>query len=222
MNINDFFSTVQSYEELYHVAEKATPHHSFFGSRFITVQGYQGQLPLDAIMERVLQLEKKNIEFNETERKYGQFIVKKIDWIYEKSDEQVRASNIFSQLFVYLNDIFFYILPKNRHISWVREDWKMGFTDLFFEYYTRRQFLKAFWITPEVARQSGWDLGFKVSSSKPDRWSVNKAEKVSFFDLLKSVTFLVISHTDDEDSWLHGKIEWSNGFNWRVESNCQL
>lgn len=203
MGTTDFFPKVRSYEELYHLANKSIPQHSFFGSRYITIEGCQRELSLDTLTERLLQLVNKNTEFSEVERKYGKLIAKKINWIYEKSDKQVMSSNFLTRILVYLNDILFYIFPKNRHLSWAKWSWQVGFDDSVFEYYTRNQFQKAFWISPEVAKESGWDLGFRTSGSTPERWRVYMAKELSLFDLLKTITYRVFLQRNDINTWIH-------------------
>ncbi|KIC71639.1 hypothetical protein DB41_AT00020 [Neochlamydia sp. TUME1] len=63
MGIKKILESVSSFTELKPLACKAKVHVSFWGTRYITVLGYEGTLPIDALAGKVLELVKKKSSF---------------------------------------------------------------------------------------------------------------------------------------------------------------
>ena len=136
MKINECLEKTQSFAELRKIVEKSQPNLSFFGSRYITVEGYEGTLPINSLAKRVLEIRNKDFEFDEIERSHGHYIVHKINEIHNKSELQIEQSNRFTWLLTNVQIIFLCTLDE-------RGDWDYDISRTF-ELYTKQQFQKVF------------------------------------------------------------------------------
>lgn len=153
MKIENIFAEIQSYEKLCSLTEKAEPKISFWGSRYIVIEGYEGYLDLHSITQCLFQLIEKNYEFNEKERAYGKRIAARIDYIYNKSTEILKTCCCITRVFVFLRNLSIIITPSLT-TYWKQYDGRSSF-----EFYTRQQFYKVFGYQPEDAEKRGIKLG---------------------------------------------------------------
>lgn len=162
MKITDVFAEAQSYETLCALAEEMEPKLSFFGKEYLCTPKYQGYLEPDDITARLFELLKNNLEFNELNRTYGKKISCRINVIYEKSDEILKAANFFTKLLVFLRGICC--------SNFARDEWILNEKRATFEYYTRSQFNRAFGYSPEEAESRG----IRLSEAKglQHRWRI--------------------------------------------------
>ena len=131
---------------------------SFWGSRCIRVDGYEGTLHVDKFAESVMALaHKRNFAFTQAERVTGAEIAKHITRIYNESDDAIAKSNCFTRLCCVVRDFFARYFPcfPLRYVSLVRWHWNGGagaegvmpipiaFSRVF-NYYTQLQFLEIF------------------------------------------------------------------------------
>jgi hypothetical protein len=162
MKIEGFFKTVQSYEKLCEIAEKSVPKISFWGAEYLVVEGYDGYLGIDAIVNRLFEIIKKNYEFNETERFFGKRISSRMNCIYEKSDEIYKTCNIFTRILVFIRGLF--------GPDFTRRAWDLYDEKSVFEYYTKAQFTNVFGYPPEEANERGIRLN-KITDLQ-QRWRI--------------------------------------------------
>lgn len=182
MGIKKILESVSSFTELKPLACKAKVHVSFWGTRYITVLGYEGTLPIDALAGKVLELVKKNPHFDETERECGKAIVYPIDMLYRNSDRMAKIRNCFTRLLLFLRLLPIKIKPRRTDIPWRwREcdspwytfDYTDGYYKVFY-YYTRKQY--------EIAYREplGWSGGHKRLNGLDDNYWSGKGYKYSW------------------------------------------
>lgn len=125
MNIKSVLQEVRTFAELETIVKKAQANLSFWGFRYITVLDYEGTSPIDALAAKVLELVRKNPDFNEVERKHGKTIMRPIDNIYRVSDKLVKKANCLTKFFAKLNSIPNLILSGfRRDVSKLRWHWR--------------------------------------------------------------------------------------------------
>lgn len=104
MDINRVLPTIQTFSDLRPITEQADVHLSFWGSRYLTVNGYEGSLPIDSLVEHLYKMLRQRPNFDDTENRHGIVIENRIDHFYEKSDDLVNHSNCFTMLIVRISD----------------------------------------------------------------------------------------------------------------------
>lgn len=172
MNIKEALTKVQSFEELWPIVEQSNEKLSCLGARYISVHGYEGTLHIDALAERVIAMVRKNFEFTEQERKFGKLIAKKINHIYEENDKRIERSNCFTRILCMIREFLFCpMLPTFGSTRWV---WRAESECFAFEYYTRSQFQSVFGLSPEEAKNQGYQLGYRSRTGDPERWGIIK------------------------------------------------
>jgi hypothetical protein len=179
MDIQAAVSSARSFSELRLIAERAEPHFSFWGSRYVTASGYEGTLDIDALASRTMELlDQFNFEFSLAEHNAGKRLAARIDRIYDEHNDQVDQADCFTRVLDVLRNFpcafFNFLIYGDRGVV-VR--WR-GHSDSnhSFDYYTRMQFQNAFHMSPEEAesrgfiggRRSGWAGG------PPDRWKADE------------------------------------------------
>lgn len=105
MDIKTVLPTIQTFASLRPIVEQADVHLSFFGSRYVTVRGYEGYLTLDAIPKRVFEMLRQQPNIDEQENSHGRALEDRMTRIYERSDELVAQSNCFTWLMVTASDL---------------------------------------------------------------------------------------------------------------------
>jgi hypothetical protein len=158
MNINDRLSAANSFKDLFDIAAKSTPQISFFGSKSISVNGYTGVLNLDDLAASTMKTIEKNFNFTEEERAIGEVLAKRIDKIYEESDELVKMSNIFTRIIhafrKFINDLC--DCGYNTRFYWDCERSN-------FKFYTKEQYQNVFNKLPKSEPH-------RIQTGCPPRW----------------------------------------------------
>ncbi|NGX53429.1 MAG: hypothetical protein K1000chlam4_00140 [Chlamydiae bacterium] len=116
MPIKSVLAAVQSYAEMCVLVRNATAHLSFWGVRYITVEGHKGSLSYDALAARVLDLLKEKPNFDETERRHGKTIAPMIDQLYAQN----HRCHVITYLLFKIRRVFSYIFSNDD----VRILWK--------------------------------------------------------------------------------------------------
>jgi hypothetical protein len=177
MNLQAVVSNASSFSELLPIAERAEPHLSFWGSRYITVAGYEGSIDIDDLASHTLQLLSQfRFEFSLAEHEAGKRLAARIDTIYYEHHRQVDESHCFTRILLALRTwpcaIFNYLAYGDRGMlmKWRGQEQS---NDLF-NYYTRAQFQEAFGMSPEEAERRDyiWDCRPGWEGGPPPRWAV--------------------------------------------------
>lgn len=107
MQLDQVLMNADSYQILDQLIQGSEVELSFFGSRLVSVRGYDGTVSLDALVEKTFALSQPNANFSiETCKAALQSHVKLIDH-YETSDEMIKASwNIFIIFFRNVRSFF--------------------------------------------------------------------------------------------------------------------
>ena len=152
-------SKASSFEEFYKIIQHAEADISFWGNRYLQVKGCSGTVNLDSLPLHVIQILKRHLHFDETERSFGKKIVEKVDRLYSQSDQRLLKRNWVTRL-------FFVIIE-----GWIKcfQGWGYGarfqwrINKEVFNYYTATQYQRAFeWVPkhePDLHRQG-----------EPKRW----------------------------------------------------
>lgn len=176
MEIQTVLSRASSFSDLLHIADRAEPHLSFWGSEFVSVSGYEGTLCIHALAARTLELlQQLNYEFNEAEREQGARLAARVDNIYYNADDLHQNIHCITEIMYILKTIFsfewlFYNSIHTR-TRWQGESWVYRLGPMVqnkdFECYTRSQFQQKFGLSPEEAANRRIDLKRK---DDPPRW----------------------------------------------------
>lgn len=102
-------NNINSFKELYSIAEKVEENISFGGSRFIHIRGFEGKLPIYALSKRMLEIVriiklKRDVILDKTEYEFEKKLTAKINVIYENNDKRTKNKNPLTQLFCALRD----------------------------------------------------------------------------------------------------------------------
>lgn len=87
---------------------------TFWGTRIVTVSGYEGSIPLDDLVRRVSAASRDRCEADDwttVERVAGIEITDKIDHFYSATDTLLSQSNVLTQLFNRINEFTFDLYP---------------------------------------------------------------------------------------------------------------
>jgi hypothetical protein len=133
----------------------------------LTVKGYDGYLPIDAIAQKITDFVKKNPDFNNVERQCGQKISNNILRIYREIDILVYKSNLVTKCLAYLRNIHleglkYYPYHTCSEMRWLWKDMeKYAFSEytypsVFYFYYTKKQYENEF--NCNVADDADWDF----------------------------------------------------------------
>lgn len=175
MEIRASLVEMQTFENLCPLIEKAEEKLSFWGARFVCIPGYDGTVSIDVLSMLVSKIVENNFDFDEKERTYGKKIAERILQMYDNLQNQKERSNFFTQILAEFRMIFSRIHRIENAAQW----WgifRVSKCDGF-DYYTRKQFQKAFVFSPENAKRKGFSLIEKrvnVKKHYPDRWKVVK------------------------------------------------
>ncbi len=167
---------VETFSQLKFIAKKAKARLSPSGKRYIIVRGHEGTLPIDALAAKVLELVKKNPDFDEVERRHGKAIIKSIGSIYMKSYRQIVNAKGLTKFLAKLRGIPYLILSCfSRDYSKIQWNWRYceietEFTSnpdnrgnyRVFELYTKNQYREVFKKEPdeEPIKLHGLDIPY--------------------------------------------------------------
>ncbi|NGX60145.1 MAG: hypothetical protein KR126chlam3_01311 [Chlamydiae bacterium] len=144
---------ISSFKELSATIQQLEPKLSFFGWRYVAE--HNEVLAIDAVAAHMIKLLEQNPHFTENDRPYVKAISEHINRIYKISDNQVKNSNFFTRISVWLRNVISEIFGSCRARWW----WKdcevinqIPYCQVF-EYYTAHQFQEKFKCTPEQAKK---------------------------------------------------------------------
>lgn len=159
MEIQETVSGIQSFSGLLPIAQGAEIKSSFWWGPSVSVSGYEGNLDIEALAGRVIELWKQNnYEFSEVERSSGRLLAKRIDYLYEENDRHWDNTNCLVKTFLIVVGVIYGVICCKIKMA-ERWRWAQGPSQLpndDFEYYTQTQLRTAFGITPEEAKRRGF------------------------------------------------------------------
>lgn len=126
--IQNKLSETQTFDDLYNIARLASPGISFLGTKFITVEGFEGVLPIDALTKKILEFLLQNPGFPIDQNNHFQTrsaLRDCVDRIYDKNDEQVRTANCFTRLLCTLRSYRF-MSPNFTPLRWIWREIETG------------------------------------------------------------------------------------------------
>jgi len=177
MRIDKAIAEAQFFSKLCEIIEKPKVRLTFWGGRYFSVEGYEGEFAIDDLAMRISKMVEKNFEFSEEQRPYGKQISGKIETLYGDLDRLIKKSCWLTRLFATFwrwHSVMPYGFPGE---AWGRWCW-MGKDRYFFDCYTRPQFQRVFGCSPEDAKRK---RGFSLSKihvgmhlNYPERWEINK------------------------------------------------
>lgn len=162
LKIENIINSATSLAPISEIVEKANPEISWLGSCYISANGYQGTIAINALVFRVIEMVEKNPHFSEQERAYGKKIAKHFDRICEQSDFQIKHVNCFTWILIAIRSVFertcFY--GYNPVFEWMEK----GEHELF-DLYTAKQYVNVFGVMPPEEGRA--DI---LQTGLPDRW----------------------------------------------------
>lgn len=124
MDIKQVLPTIETFADLRPIVENADVHLSFWGSRYVTVRGFEGYLLLDDLPEHIFLMLHRRPNSRTEEMNHGVAIQDKINILYDKSDEQVYRGNPFTWAIVRIFELgdelyhMFYLKHWTTRFSW--------------------------------------------------------------------------------------------------------
>jgi len=153
MKIDSVLANTKALSELHKIVATPHVHLSFWGQRYVTIDGFEGSLHIDDLSSWVIEYINQNPHFDEIERASGAVLAKMIDKIYEESDQQVKQSYLITRFFTELRECRFPKGPWNFcHTRWLWSDAEELNVDCYnqvFDFYTHRQFEIKFGFPPD-------------------------------------------------------------------------
>ncbi|NGX60533.1 MAG: hypothetical protein KR126chlam3_01709 [Chlamydiae bacterium] len=104
MHIQRALIGTNTYKDLLKIVENATPGVTYSGCRYITVKGYEGELPINALIQQFddFRFRKRDLDAKEAKHKVYDLIPK----IHKLSDVQVNKCNFITYYLTQLRDFF--------------------------------------------------------------------------------------------------------------------
>ncbi|NGX60534.1 MAG: hypothetical protein KR126chlam3_01710 [Chlamydiae bacterium] len=161
MQIDRALMLARNFDDLLTLANKAQPHLSFWGQRYVTFKGYDGYLNLDALPKKINNLAKqKRYEFTEQERETGKQLHNTYRNVILLSYFQVEMSNWLT---------YFLVAIRNLRGTIVGHQWWLyAKKPRYFEQYNRPQYIQTFGFPPPK----------KKSKYSPPIWRRPSEEKI--------------------------------------------
>ncbi|MGD2168703.1 MAG: hypothetical protein PVI40_00480 [Chlamydiota bacterium] len=122
MEIQSVLSNVQTFDELLPIAERSTPHISFLGKRYIRVEGFEGCLKIQSLVEKVEEIIARRPPWNERTRHSGKLVAREIERIDAQYNNLKMNSNWFSWILLFIRFGFF--LGEGREVNYFLEEIK--------------------------------------------------------------------------------------------------
>lgn len=163
VDIKSALKEIESFAQLKFIVKKAKAKLSPLGKRYIKVGDHEGILPVDALAAKVVELVKKNQDFDEVERKHGKAIIAPLNDIYMVCNLKVGRAKGLTKFLAKLRAIPYLILSCfSRSYSKIQWNWcyceiETEFTSnpdtrgnyRVFDLYTKNQYKNVFNKDPE-------------------------------------------------------------------------
>lgn len=167
MNIYIELNKFCSFETLDPFVQNAKEEISFFGYRYIYVDGYKDVLRIDSLAKRVLEILSENFkfEFDENERAFLKKISNKVDLIYKNNDDRIKQKFLITRIICSFRDWLhnFEQWGYGIRFQWDHENES-------FNYYTESQYFKVFKTNPTTKASL-------IRDGRPNRWCVRKQQE---------------------------------------------
>ncbi len=154
MNLNTFLYATDKFIELEPTIDHVKEDISFWGIRYVYLDGSKDRFPIDILAKRVMELVKsKHFEYSNQERIAGKKIAAKIDKIYESNDDRLERKWFITQYLCYFIDS---LRNGGYHIGF---HWNDGRDNKVFDYYTNQQYQEEFSSNPDNRLSKWWGDG---------------------------------------------------------------
>lgn len=131
MNLENILYGTDRFVDLEPVITNVKEAISFWGIRYVYIQGEKETFPIDILAKRIIELMKKTkFEFTDDERIAGKKIAAKIDKIYEDNDKRLTQKWFITRFICYIIDQTRGYSPR---FYWEDDNKK-------FNYYTKNQY----------------------------------------------------------------------------------
>ena len=157
MNLNKCLHATDNFIELKPLIERVKSDISFWGYRYVYLEGSNNRYPIDILATRVMELvQKKHFEYTNLERTAGKKIAAKIDQIYKNNDELLKIKCFITRYLSYIIDVYTFITVEFAP----RYKWFIFGDNQVFKYYTARQYQEEFQVKPDKSSDF-WHLDSK-------------------------------------------------------------
>lgn len=141
LSLNSFISTSNSFAELAPVVRLLREDISIFGGRYIYAPGYKGELHIDSLANRIIEIAFRNFDFAEEDRGLGYEMANITNRLYRENDLRRDHLNFFSKMLCNIRDFWNTYLAYFGNIG-DRYMWDMHNQAPYelFGWYTREQY----------------------------------------------------------------------------------
>ena len=185
MNLENSLYKTDQFVELEPIIENVREDISFWGDRYVYIQGSDDRFPIDILAKRIIELMKKTkFEFNDEERAAGKKIAAKIDQIYADNDKRLEGKWFITQILCYIWD-------NLRDGGYTPRFYWEDRENEAFDRYTASQYKEKFNHSPSKMSSMTWyrDIGYIELYYPPDTTSddfLNSYSPSEISKLLKS------------------------------------
>lgn len=129
-NIQQEIKSINSFNDLLPIAQKAEARITFFGTRHIFVDGYNGTLNTDDLVRRVDKIMVQKPQW-ETVRHIGKLVANEINRIYSEDDQNIKNCGRITRFFIILRNLPEFILGGEISHSGKRAYWENSMEHIF-------------------------------------------------------------------------------------------
>lgn len=174
MNLEYTLFTKESFVDLEPIIENIREGISFWGTRYVYIQGEKETFPIDILTKRISELMKQhNFEYSDAERTAGKKISAKIDQIYEDNNKRLeKIWCIITYVLCCIKDLK--RTYKTPYYNWI-------FDHVRFDGYTDKQYEEKFHCKPDPKASFNIKDGVKLYFP-PNPNSTNDIDKTDNID----------------------------------------
>lgn len=186
--LNTALNNTSSFTDLYTITKDIKEGVSFFGFRYVSVQGYRGRVHIDKLSLAIQSVIKKNCDYDEINRAKLKEISFKITDLYKSNDKTLKQKNIITRLFCEIRDSCRCI--KEQGVG-PRFQWEMGSENKLYKLYTANQYLSSFGVDPTKEKNlvpgllfrylTIWYAPSKKKRKSPEEIALKKLRKNHFY-----------------------------------------
>jgi hypothetical protein len=112
-----------SYEGYKNILERSTSNISFFGAKYITVEGSTGSVSMGTLVNKVVLFVRKDWDFSMQQRAHGKIIASRITTLFGELNDKMKNANFLTRFFSYIREYF--SDPEYEWNSWGQHSFEL-------------------------------------------------------------------------------------------------
>ncbi|CCB84999.1 putative uncharacterized protein [Parachlamydia acanthamoebae UV-7] len=191
--LNTALNNTSSFTDLYTITKDIKEGVSFFGFRYVSVQGYRGRVHIDKLSLAIQSVIKKNCNYDEINRAQLKEISFKITNLYKSNDKTLKQKNIITRLFCEIRDSCRSI--KEQGVG-PRFQWEKGIRGRLYDFYTANQYLSSFGVDPTKEKNlvPGLLFGYLTVWHAPSKKKRKSPEEIELKKRIEKFYFSPFDH----------------------------